>query len=375
MTRTTLLLAITSLFALPVCAQSSGNVVISEIMLDPSDVPNGEGEYIELYNTTSTEITLSGWTLNIDGDPDDLSDVTVPAEGFAVLCIDDDAASNGGINCALDYPDDHTLNNSGSTVSISNSTGTEVDRVSYDDGTDWPNIKGSSMEFIGDPGDDNNVAAHWQEATTRKGDFAGMTGDFGSPNTNASGGALPVELVSFEVSATAEGAMVTWATASETNNARFAVEHRGPERAAYQTLGTRAGAGTSTRQRSYRLGVQGLAPGPHTFRLKQVDVDGTVHRSAPRTVSVLPEAELQIIGANPLRAGEQLTVVAKGPPDHAVRVGLYNVLGQRIRTLSSPSKGTMMRVQLSASSLPSGTYFVRTEGGAGGATARFTVVR
>ena len=375
MTRTALLLAITSFLALPVCAQSAGEVVISEIMLDPSDVPNGEGEYIELYNTMSTDITLTGWTLNIDGDPDDLSDVTVPAEGFAVLCIDDDAASNGGINCALDYPDDHTLNNSGSTVSIANSKGTEVDRVSYDDGTDWPNIKGSSMEFIGDPGDDNNIAAHWQEATTRKGDFAGMTGDFGSPNANARGGALPVELAFFKVSATAEGAVVTWATASETNNARFVVEHRGPEREGYRALSTRAGAGTSTRQRSYRLGVQDLAPGPHTFRLKQVDVDGTVHRSAPRTVSVLPEAELQVLGANPLRAGEQLTVVAKGAPDHAVRVGLYNVLGQRIRTLSSPSPGAMMRVQLSASSLPSGTYFVRTEGGGGEATARFTVVR
>jgi hypothetical protein len=232
------------------------------------------------------------------------------------------------------------------------------------------------MEFIGEPGDDNNVAGNWQEATKRKGDFAGQTGDLGSPNANASGGALPVELASFEVAATARGAVVTWTTASETNNARFVVQHRGPARAGYRTIGTRAGAGTTTQQRSYRFGTRDLTPGAHAFRLKQVDVDGTVHLSAPRRVNVMPEADLEVIGANPLRAGQQLTVVAKGAANQTVRVGLYNVLGQRIRTLSaSPQGKSMLRAQLAAESLPSGTYFVRTEGGGEGKTARFTVVR
>jgi hypothetical protein len=107
-----------------------------------------------------------------------------------------------------------------------------------------------------------------------------------------------------------------------------------------------------------------------------VDVDGTVHLSAPRRVNVMPEADLEVIGANPLRAGQQLTVVAKGAANQTVRVGLYNVLGQRIRTLSaSPQGKSMLRAQLAAESLPSGTYFVRTEGGGEGKTARFTVVR
>ena len=377
MYRLVFFLAVLVLLVSPVHAQSEGDIIISEVMPDPSAVGNGEGEYIELYNATTSDLKLSDWTLNIDGDTDDLTDVTVPADGFAVLCIDDNSANNGGIeDCDLDYPDDFSLLNDGSTISVTDANGTEIDRVEYDDGTNWPVVSGASMEYTGAPGDDNNTPANWKEAMTRKGDFAGEDGDFGSPDANASGGALPVELTAFDVTVDAHRALVTWATASETSNARFMVQHQGPSSARYRTLGTREGAGTTTRQMSYRFPVRQLRAGTHSFRLKQEDLDGTTQLSAPETVEVVPTTDLRLVGSNPVRAGEQLTVIAKGAPNGGVEVGLFNVLGQRIRTLASTSPGErVVRVRLSAENLSICMYFVRTECEAGGATARFTVIQ
>jgi hypothetical protein len=376
MTRLTLLLFVLSLISVPAYAQS-GDVVISEVMPDPSTALNEDGEYIELYNTTSGSITLKDWVLDVDGETDALSDVTVPADDFVVLCVNDDPSVNGGIdNCAADYVNEISLNNSGSSIVLNDANGEEVDRVEYAE-SDWPVANGASMEFIGAPGDNNNTPTNWQEAETRKGDYAGENGDLGSPNANASGGALPVELVAFNVAVDATSVVLTWTTASETNNAHFAVQHQGPQRSGYRTLGTRDGAGTTVQRQSYRFRVQKLRAGTHTFRLKQVDQDGTTHFTTPRTAKILPEARLTLVGANPLRTGDRLTVVATGAANGEMRVGLYNVLGQRLRTLASTGQDDeVVRVQLSAENLPSGMYFVSTEGEASrGATARFTVVR
>ena len=50
MSRLILFLAVLVPLVSPVQAQTEGDIIISEVMPDPSAVENGEGEYIELYN-------------------------------------------------------------------------------------------------------------------------------------------------------------------------------------------------------------------------------------------------------------------------------------------------------------------------------------
>lgn len=69
---------------------SLGDVVINEIMADPTPVVGlPEYEYIELYNTTSLPIDLSGCNVTIGGTAHSLDNVTVDAGGYLILCHND----------------------------------------------------------------------------------------------------------------------------------------------------------------------------------------------------------------------------------------------------------------------------------------------
>jgi len=370
------MIAVLGSLLLPMSANAQSDIIISELMPDPDAVADREGEYIELYNQTGSSIDLSGWTLDVDGDTDGLDGVTVPAEGFAVLCVEGTAAENGGIeNCATDYVDGISLVNGGSTIELRNGSGSQVDVVTYDDTDPWPNPTGASLEFVGAPGDDNNAGANWQEATTRKGDFAGDNGDYGSPNANASGGQLPVELAVFDVAANGNQVHLAWKTATETNNAGFEVQRRTD--GGWSKSGFVEGAGTTTRPQSYRFTTDALKSGTHTFRLKQIDTDGTAHVSEPETVTIRGEAGLVLSGANPLTAGQPTELQVQVETEQFVEVALYDVLGQRVRTVTSDraTPDRPVRTTMSTEGLSSGVYFLRATGNSFQETRKINVLQ
>jgi hypothetical protein len=89
--------------------------------------------------------------------------------------------------------------------------------------------------------------------------------------------ALPVELVSFDARYDAgRGTVLHWATASEKNSAYFAVETHGADAANWLELLRQPAAGTSTRRREYAAADPRPLAGTRYYRLRQVDLDGTV---------------------------------------------------------------------------------------------------
>ncbi|MEM8559017.1 MAG: lamin tail domain-containing protein [Bacteroidota bacterium] len=112
-----------------------GDLVITEFMADPSVVTDGNGEYIEIHNTTGSSIDLNGFVITDDGSNTHTigSSVTVPASGFAVLCRNSTTATNGGVTCDYQYTG-FTLNNGSDAINLSDG-GTRIARVSYSSGT------------------------------------------------------------------------------------------------------------------------------------------------------------------------------------------------------------------------------------------------
>lgn len=189
--------------------------------------------------------------------------------------------------------------------------------------------------------------------------------------------AIPVELASFTAVSNESAALLRWQTASEENNAGFAVQHRSPSSTEWTRLGFVEGEGTTSQPQQYDYEVDDLGKGVHAFRLKQVDTDGTPHYSEPRSVEVLGEAGLQVQGPNPLRGGQQAEIEVSVPNAQAVTIGLYDVLGQRVRTVYKGQVGAteVVRDHLSTDGLSPGVYFLRARGATVSDSHRITVIR
>jgi hypothetical protein len=192
------------------------------------------------------------------------------------------------------------------------------------------------------------------------------------------GSPLPVELAGFNVRASDNDAVLTWQTLSETDNDRFDVQlaSRGSQ---FRTVGTVRGAGTTTEMQRYQFRVPSLDPGVHQFRLRQVDIDGTATLSDTRTLSIGTDAPFTMMKrtANPVSMGQTATMSFIVKENEPVRVELFNVLGQRVQTIStgSVSPGAETMVRIPTDDLASGQYFVRMTGSSFTQTERLSVIR
>ena len=109
-----------------------GSVIIHEVMADPKGLTAlPETEYIELYNKVDQSIDLSNWILNYGTTPIALTDVVIPAHGWAVLYRSGRGIEVGnGQACPLDkFPS--ALANTGKELSLYDANGQLMDQYTY----------------------------------------------------------------------------------------------------------------------------------------------------------------------------------------------------------------------------------------------------
>ncbi|WP_263784411.1 T9SS type A sorting domain-containing protein [Salinibacter grassmerensis] len=192
---------------------------------------------------------------------------------------------------------------------------------------------------------------------------------------------LPVELAFFESVNDGGGVTLRWATASETGNAGFGVQHRRDSTGAWEELGfveSKAEGGTATEPQRYRYQAKDLGVGTNQFRLEQVDLDGSTDLS--KVIEALVEMqETYRLSTQPNPATRQATVKVAVQERQTVRLALYDVLGRRVATLYDgplPAHETRtFRLNAGRQGLPSGTYFLRINGERVTDTRRLAIVR
>ncbi len=174
---------------------------------------------------------------------------------------------------------------------------------------------------------------------------------------------LPVELTRFEAETNAQDVLLSWATASETENAGFVIEHAMAE-GAFAEMTFVEGHGTTQEAQTYTYQVKDLEPGLHRFRLKQVDFDGTFTYSdvVETNLDVPQHLYLSTIYPNPFAETAHVALVpaASGP----VTVALYDVQGRRIQTIFDGTLPAQRKrtLRLDGQALSSGTYFIHVQG-------------
>ncbi len=186
--------------------------------------------------------------------------------------------------------------------------------------------------------------------------------------------ALPVQIASFTaVPVVDEGVRLAWTTLSETNNYGFEVQKAQGSPDGFQTVpnGFVAGAGTSTRTMTYAFVDPVVPSGTTYYRLKQIDLDGSIRHSEPvRVTGVTGVTEgdrptsytLAQAYPNPFNPSARIRYAV--PVAGRVRIGLFNQLGQEVRILVNDFREAgLYETTLDAHGLPSGVYVYRMESG------------
>lgn len=154
---------------------SPGALVITEIMANPTQVADADGEWFELYNSTPSAIDLTGLIVLDEGTDSFtvVTSVTIPSGGYIVLGRSTAQASNGGADVHYAYSG-FTLDDAGDEIVLIY-RGVQVDRVAYH--AAFPMVAGAAMSLQqGSTQTGNDFAGNWCAATTVYG-----AGDSGTP--------------------------------------------------------------------------------------------------------------------------------------------------------------------------------------------------
>jgi hypothetical protein len=168
----------------------------------------------------------------------------------------------------------------------------------------------------------------------------------------------PVELTSFTSQVGNGYVLLFWTTADEVNNKRFEIE-RSITPNHWQTIGSVPGHGTTSEPQHYtfRDELNGIMAIKYTYRLKQIDFDGTYEYSNVVEIQLHPQTA-KLLGNYPNPFNPTTKIKYQVSEAGKVSIKIYDVVGKEIAELVNENKGPgIYEVDFEASDFPSGIYF------------------
>ncbi|MBI5471475.1 MAG: T9SS type A sorting domain-containing protein [Ignavibacteriae bacterium] len=199
--------------------------------------------------------------------------------------------------------------------------------------------------------------------------------------------ALPVQLASFTaVELAGRGVLLRWRTLSETNNYGFFVQRKNNgllDGWMDVPNGFVAGHGTTLEPHDYEFRDSTVSIGRWSYRLRQVDIDGTEHFSDAIDVRVLTAVResaplVYSLAQNyPNPFNPSTTIKFSVERTGRAVIELYNILGQRVMTLFDEvaEAGQYYTVLFDAKALASGAYIYRIQSGSYAAVKKMLILR
>lgn len=139
--------------------------------------------------------------------------------------------------------------------------------------------------------------------------------------------ATPVELSYIDLRSQEDAIHVFWETASETNNKGFSIE-RSFNGALWDSIGYKAGVGTSVNTQSYSFIDHQPVEGEVYYRLKQIDFNGDVSYSPIRSILYAPGRTTPDINVFPNPVSKNGSITIDTNDDLMTQVDLYTLDGQ-----------------------------------------------
>ncbi len=188
---------------------------------------------------------------------------------------------------------------------------------------------------------------------------------------------VPVELTNFTAKIVENGVLLSWETATEVNNYGFYVERKSsfaqmnelgdsqtlPAGSSYnwKEIGFVEGHGNSNSAKQYSYYDSSPVNGKVTYRLKQIDTDGTFEYSDEVEITLLSDKlELYQNYPNPFNPSTMINFYL--PKTSHVRIIIYNSLGETIAKLVDKNlEAGFHGINFDASVYSTGLYVYRLE--------------
>ncbi len=174
---------------------------------------------------------------------------------------------------------------------------------------------------------------------------------------------LPVQLIYFQSQIFSNGVILRWGTATEVNNLGFEVQ-RASVPYQFVTIDFVPGHGNSNSPKHY-IYVDSTLPnyGVYYYRLKQIDIDGTLHYSDTLTVNYFP---LSVENSNNVNSNNsfvhnnfsinQLTIYLSEKINDQITASIFSITGEKVKelVLSNPTNPFLIHYK----NLPNGIYII-----------------
>lgn len=187
---------------------------------------------------------------------------------------------------------------------------------------------------------------------------------------------VPVELTGFTAQVKENSIVLNWSTATEKNNAGYSIERKDANKSTWGEVNFVKGNSTTTEISKYSFCDKNLPYGHYSYRLKQVDYDGTTTYSPVVEADVKAPNQYQLSQNYPNPFNPSTTIKFSLPEKANVKLIVYNNLGQQVAEIvNSSMEPGYHQVQFDASKLASGMYIYRLEAGKFSDTKKMTIIK
>ena len=173
---------------------------------------------------------------------------------------------------------------------------------------------------------------------------------------------IPVELTSFSARIIDGNTILNWTTATELNNSGFQIERKiyKANSEGWENIGFVKGNGTSTEIHKYTFADVNPVEGNSSYRLKQIDFDGTYEYSNVVEVinNTIVDFSLEQNFPNPFNPNTKISW--QSPISGNQTLIIYDVLGNEVaKPVNEFKSAGKYEINFDASELSSGIYFYK----------------
>jgi hypothetical protein len=171
-------------------AQNRYDVVITEIMSDPSpSVGLPSNEWIELKNNSTSAINLQGWRIADQlGQSGEMPDYRLEANSYVIVCANSALAAMSAFGNTISVTSFPSLDNDGELLMLKNATGVTIHAIEYSTGWFQNELKkdgGWTLEMI-DAGNPCNGGSNWSASINAAGGTPGSSNSVSASNPDGS---------------------------------------------------------------------------------------------------------------------------------------------------------------------------------------------